>query len=717
MIVHFAAMPEPDAQPQMQAKACFERARQASEAGDFDRAIGAYIDGLRWWPDSVEGGHIELRVLALRRLERGGAKPAAEEIGRHLDQGDSALEKMLNAEYLLAKDPENLSYAEAVLRAAVAGPYPETVRWMADLMFLANNNAKKPAIPLYVTLKEAYEAVGQTERAFAACRRAAALAPEDETLISELKRLMAKLPPQKRAAARRTTPGSGGPVKTATKRVPAGTDDPAEPQEAAAPRDIDDPTPRRYRDPDLEEAKVFFEKAWKAAEAKNYDYAIEMYLDGLRRAPDALEEGHLPLVELGLQRRSLGGKKPTMVERVKRLRGKTPLEQMLNAEYLFTKDPDHLPYAEAMLRAAVEGGYTKTGHWIANLIFQTNNALEKPSLQTYVMLKDAYIELGQFDKAVAACQRAVRMKPDDKELADEFKNLSAELTMAKGKYTVEGDFRQSIRDRDTQARLYAQDRVVKTQDYRVTALEEARKAYAQDPDVPKHVFDLAEALADMQQDASENEAIQLLEDACAGHKDFRYKDRAGALRIKQIKRKIRLAKRQLETRPMDAQAKNALAELTDALNRVELEHYRLCMENYPTDLAAKYEYGLRLMRNKQYNKAIPLFQEAQKDPRRRIQAMDKVGYCFFMKGWYNDAVDVFSRAIESYEIKDDATANELRYNLARAYEEQNDKEKALELYRRIVQLDFGYRDVSDRVGQLRLAIQEDQAGGSAPGAV
>ncbi len=124
---------------------------------------------------------------------------------------------------------------------------------------------------------------------------------------------------------------------------------------------------------DLAKAKAFFERAVEAAEKSNFDYATNMYLDGLRYAPDALEEGHLPLCEIGLQRKSKGGKKPSMMERVKRLRGKTPLEQMLNAEYLFAKDPDHLPYAEAMLKAAVKGGYKKTAHWIANLIFQTNN--------------------------------------------------------------------------------------------------------------------------------------------------------------------------------------------------------------------------------------------------------------------------------------------------------------------------------------------------------
>jgi tetratricopeptide (TPR) repeat protein len=213
-----------------------------------------------------------------------------------------------------------------------------------------------------------------------------------------------------------------------------------------------------------------------------------MYIEGLGRAPDALEEGHLPLCELGLQRRGRGGKKPSMMEKVKRMRGKTPLEQMLNAEYLFVKDPDSLSYAEAMLKAAVDGGFTKTAHWIANLIFQTNNAMEKPSLQGYLLLKDSYVALGQYDKAVAACQRASRMRPEDKDLADEFKNLSAELTMSKGRYDTNGDFRQSIKDREVQTRLYTQDRVIKTQDYRLSAVEDARKAYAREPELPKNVL-------------------------------------------------------------------------------------------------------------------------------------------------------------------------------------------------------------------------------------
>ncbi|UCF16893.1 MAG: hypothetical protein JSW59_05425, partial [Phycisphaerales bacterium] len=82
-------------------------------------------------------------------------------------------------------------------------------------------------------------------------------------------------------------------------------------------------------DQSLTKARSFFEKAQSVAETSNIDYAIDLYLQGLRHAPDALMEGHLPLCELALHRQGRNGKKPSMVDKVKHLGGKTPLDQML----------------------------------------------------------------------------------------------------------------------------------------------------------------------------------------------------------------------------------------------------------------------------------------------------------------------------------------------------------------------------------------------------
>jgi tetratricopeptide (TPR) repeat protein len=374
---------------------------------------------------------------------------------------------------------------------------------------------------------------------------------------------------------------------------------------------------------------------------------------------------------------------------------------MLNAEYLFAKDPDHLPYAGVILKAALAGGYKKTARWIADFSFQVNSASKKPSLEMYLLLKDSYEAIGHLDRAVVACQFAIGLRPEDKELGDEYRRLSAELTVSKGKYDQEGDFRQSIRDREGQEKLQAQDFIIKSEDYRVLAVEEARKAIAEEPNLPINIFNLAEALSDLQSDQADAEAIELLENTYKRTSDFSFQRQAGQIRMKQLRRKIREAQTVLESKPDDAQAKSMVAELSAQLDNVELEHYRLCVKNYPTDLQAKYEYGICLLHNKQYDQAIPLFQEAQRDPRRKILAMDKIGLCFFLKGWFTDAIDIFTAALNSYELKDDSIAKELRYNLARAYEQQGQTAKALEIYRKIAQLDFSFKDVSGRVDKLR----------------
>ena len=680
-------MPEKDiSQVLAKARDFFKRAGEGAERDDFDYAIDMYIEGLRRVPDAVEEGHIKLRELALQRERKGWPKPSAAEAAERLE-GKTALEQMLGAEYLLAKNPGHLPYAEVILKAAAAGGYKETAKWIADLMFLANNKARKPSLQIYLLLKDSYAAIGQIDRAVAACRSAIKFKPGDSALVNEFKNLLSK-----------QTTGEGrfdeeNIIKVEGHSLTADEKGGVASQSESMPEDDDGLL--------LAKAKSFFEGAGKSSEVDNFDYAIDMYLEGLHYAPDALAEGHIPLCELALRRQGKGGKRPSMMEKIKHRGGKTALEQMLNAEYLFAKEPDNLSYAEAMLKAAVAGGFKKTAGWIANFVFQTNNATPKPSVHTYVLLKQSYEALGELDKAVAASLRACRVKPEDKNLTDEYQRLSAELTVSSGKYDQDGDFTKSIKNRESQEKLQAQESVIKTDTYRISAVEDAKEAMAQDPNLPKNIFNLADALSDLRNDKAENEAVKLLEDAYKIKRDFSFKQRAGQLRIKHLKRKIKDAETALATKRGDAQAESKLAELSAQLNDTELEHYRLCVENYPTDLRAKYEYGIRMVRYKKYDEAIPLFQEAQRDPRHKISAMNQIGFCFFMKGWFTDAIDVFTRAIETYEIKDDSIAKELRYNLARSYQEQGNSEKALELYRKIAQLDFAYKDTRQQIDILR----------------
>jgi tetratricopeptide (TPR) repeat protein len=454
-------------------------------------------------------------------------------------------------------------------------------------------------------------------------------------------------------------------------------------------------------DSNLQKAKSFFERAEEVATTKNFDYAIEMFISGLRLAPDAVEEGHIPLRKLALLRNARGGKKPSMINKFKR-QGKESLEEMLAAEGLLARDPDHLHYAEAMLKAAAEGGYAKTVEWIAGIIFEANRCKTKPSFASYILLKDSYAAAGLFEKAINACDHAAKLKPKESPaLQDQIRDLSARLTVQKGRYGEEGDFRQSILNRESQEKLHSQDQLIKTVDYRKQATEDARKDLESKPDATALIIKLVDALYDQDTAETYEEAISILRAAHERLKDFTFKRHENELAIKKLKKRIRALKKATDSNPDDSGAKQELENVLAEFGELELDHYRQCVEFYPTDARMKYEYGVRLTVKKDFDKAIPLFQDAQKDPRLSVIAMDKTGLCFFFKGWLDDAIDIFNQALEACPVKDNAIAKELRYNLARSYEGKGQLEKALELYRRLAQLDFNYKDVRKRVDDLR----------------
>ncbi len=289
-------------------------------------------------------------------------------------------------------------------------------------------------------------------------------------------------------------------------------------------------------------AREFFKKGAEVAYALNYDYAIELYLDGLSIWPDALDEGHKPLREVALRRKEAGQKKAGMFgdsSKFRKSAGKTPKEAMLKAEYLLSKDPTNLALMTDLVKAASEGDYRQTTLWFANLLFEFNRQKDKPSLQTYILLRDVYVKIEAFARALQACQQALQLKPHDTDLENALRDLSAQTTMQQGKYDGQGDFRDSIKDRVNQEKLQAQSQSLRSTDVKADAQEKARREYQENPTIPGKINNQVNPLCDTQEEERENEAIEILEKAYVQSKQFRYKQHSGQIRIKQRNRRVR----------------------------------------------------------------------------------------------------------------------------------------------------------------------------------
>lgn len=453
----------------------------------------------------------------------------------------------------------------------------------------------------------------------------------------------------------------------------------------------------------INKARVFFKSAEDKAYGLNYDYAIELYLDGLSFWPDALEEGHIKLREIAQRRCEAGGKKSGFGDGSKYKKGsnKNPKDAMLKAEYLLSKEPGNTDHMMDMAKGAAAGEYKQTAKWIADILFDLNLKSAKPSLAIYHFLREHYKSIDQFTSALKACQVGLQQKPNDKALLAALNDLSVQAAMEKGRYDTEGDFRDSIKDRGEQAKLQDQESIIKSDEVKEDIIEQARNEYEAAPEVPGKINKLIDALCAAEKPELEEEAIGILEKAYAQSQQFRFKQKCGDIRIKQMGRKLRHIKGQLKESPDDSSLKARFQEAAKELQKIEIDHYKLCFDNYPTDMGIKFEYGKRLFQAQNYEEAIPIFQQSRTDPRFRVRSNNYIGQCFFYTEWYPEAVASFTEAFEALENKEDETAKELRYNLGRAQEADGNAEQALEQYRRVAQIDYNYRDVKKRVDALR----------------
>ncbi len=263
-----------------------------------------------------------------------------------------------------------------------------------------------------------------------------------------------------------------------------------------APEENNNPNPAGKMEQFPEELKAkareFFKRGEEVAYAQNFDYAIELYLDGLSFWPEAVEEGHNPLRNISLRRNASGGKSSGLADgsKYKKSSGKHPKDALLKAEYLLSKDPGNVSHMQGVIKGAADSGYKETTLWMGAILFDAIRQKDKPSFKTIVFLCDAHSQVEAYSKALQICQYALTIKPNDTAMQDRMRDLSAQATLERGNYDGDSDFRDSIKDRDEQDRLHASDNLVKTEDALADSMARAQAEYEENPTIPGKVLQL-----------------------------------------------------------------------------------------------------------------------------------------------------------------------------------------------------------------------------------
>jgi tetratricopeptide (TPR) repeat protein len=454
---------------------------------------------------------------------------------------------------------------------------------------------------------------------------------------------------------------------------------------------------------DVKRARVFFDRGKTVAGTGNFEYAIEMYIQGLSVDPENVE-AHQNLRDISLKRKASGGKDMGMFDKMKLPKAKEEKQALLNAEKLLAYSPGDTDRMLAMCQAAYKAGCYDTVLWIGPILQRANAESKKPDFKTFISLRDIYNAIEEYKLATEACHLALTLKPGDMDLQHEMKNLAAKQTMKGGNYGTAKSFRESMRDVEVQEKLLEAEKDVHEESALVRSIRDAEAEWKAAPEDLAKFSKVIEAMRKTELVEYENQAIEQLDEIYKKTKQFKWRQRIGEIRIAQLNRQertLRQAAEQGKTSPDAAELVKELKDFRIEKAKAELEEFQLIFDHYPTDGNARFQVAARLFQLGQFQEAIPVLQQVRSDPKHRTLASILLGQAFLIAGFAEEATDTLKAVIDDYAAKGDERSMEMYYWYARALEEKKDNPPAIKAYSQVAQWSFNYRDVQTRIKKLR----------------
>ncbi|MCC6909609.1 MAG: hypothetical protein IT430_16845 [Phycisphaerales bacterium] len=468
-----------------------------------------------------------------------------------------------------------------------------------------------------------------------------------------------------------------------------------------------------------EKARAWFNQARTAADTRNYPYAIQCYLNGIKFDPTNLE-AHKSLWEIASLHVKTGGK-PATGKEIREMRGDNrPVDRLAAAELAWMTDVLNSNLNLKFLNEAAGLGLSDVAlHFGGIGINVLGRSTKKPSKNAFVQYVDLFEEIGAYEMAVKVGEVALSLDRTDAALQARIRNLSAQATMDKGRYDTnvgqEGSYRGSIRDAEAQKLLTEEDNYAAGTDQMLRRIQTARAEWQANPLDPNAIQRYAEAMGKSGDEKLETEAIAVFRKGYEDTSEYRFRMQAGDIKLMQARRKLRALKEKAEETgdPVDqARVEKGEREILTA----EVGEYRERCEKYPTDLGLRFELGRRLYELGEYDEAIPSLQEAQNDARHRSKAQHLIGLCFLKHEWFDEAVESLRTAVDNYEFKDDDAHLAMRYDLMsalQAHARENDDlaaaEEAGEHAKTIALKQLSFRDIRSKRDEIRQLIKDIKA--------
>ncbi len=444
--------------------------------------------------------------------------------------------------------------------------------------------------------------------------------------------------------------------------------------------------------------KPLWLKALTAVQATNLDYAITLLQGVLKDSPGFLE-GRKLLRKCEIQL-SGGSKKKgglfgiqTGGMGVMKLQGhakKDPEATIPLIEKELEKDPYNDQANDLLFDVCVKLEMFETAAFALETVRKGSpeNAKLLHKLATFYLNRD------QPTVAADVYNDIIKHHPTDGVAIKGSKDASARASMQKQKWDENADMRSLMRDSAQFEELEKASRTGLTMDQLIERRDKVIEKYNADPNHLATVKDLAgiyEQLEDWQNAATFYSWAHTLS---AG--DVALATKASVMNDRAIDADLKNLEAAVAADPDNAELKAALeARRADRLAEQVLEAQRRVDQN-PTDPQLRFELGTALYNSGDFSGAIPHLQQATRNPHIRTKVLLLLGRTFKAKGMYDISIKQLADALSDLHAMDHVK-KEVLFEKGLIHEEMGDKSSALDCFKQIYEVDYGYRDVAQRV--------------------
>jgi len=309
---------------------------------------------------------------------------------------------------------------------------------------------------------------------------------------------------------------------------------------------------------------------------------------------------------------------------------------------------------------------------------------------------------GQYDQAIVCWRRVEEAKPNDEEARKMIGNLSVERTIKKGGFEDAKSSTDVRADKNVGGSGGGGNRSIGAasmgdEPRRATQEELLKKKIASDPADLGAYTQLAEYYRGQDKHRDAEAILSKALQASGG--DANIRDKLHDLQIFLRKQDVELAK-QRYTADKTEELQQVYKKLASELNKFELDIYRQRTERSPTVLSLWAELGLRLEKEQMQQEAIKAYQKARGDETKRGVVLFGLGRCFQGIKQYPLAMSHYKDAIAVIPKSDEDTYKDVLYHAGRLAMGLKDLETARTHLNELASLDFGYRDVAERLDKL-----------------